>query len=85
MQQAADPHPGGQQRKVAAQQGQHIAPEADFQPRGKAPQRIVAEKQEETRKGQKEDLTLRGFPVPHAACAVAPQHQKEEGAEFRDG
>lgn len=85
MQQAADPHPGGQQCKVAAQQGQYIAPETKLQPRGKAPQRIVAEEQEETRKSQEEDLPFRGFPVPHAACAVAPQHQKEEGAEFRDG
>ena len=85
MQQAAGPHPGGQQRKVAAQQGQHIAPETKLQPRGKAPQRIVAEEQEETGQRQEEDLPLRGFPVPHAACAVASQHQKEEGAEFRDG
>ena len=80
MQQAADPHPGGQQRKVAAQQGQHIAPETKFQPRGKAPQRIVAEEQEEPGQRQEKDLPLRGFPVPHAACAVAAQHQKEESA-----
>ena len=85
MQQAADPHPGGQQRKVAAQQGQHIAPETKLQPSGKAPQRVVAEEQEETGQRQEEDLPLRRFPVPHAACAVASQHQKEEGAEFRDG
>ena len=85
MQQAANPHPGGQQRKVAAQQGQHIAPKANLQPHGKAPQRVVAEEQKETGQRQEENLPLRGFPVPHAACAVAAQYQKEEGAEFCNG